>query len=399
MHEPIYHLGLRFYLLELRGSLKYTLTRPDKTPKVYEICDSDLDDGSSSENSNTEEPKKLKSGLDVSAVGIQLRLIKNDGVLKIEFEGRDGAAADWTFHGLALIEGGRMVAAAATQTDVEARMVESRHEESQTDIVATQSIGCQTSAVRTSSTGVQTTPEKTPLHLQFLDAIYILGPHINTPAAQTVVEQGLIGLKTRWRTVRKILDGSPVARIDLALLDKKLKKMVKKTGPLHTLKAPTTRLNIKKPAEPTPIQSTSIGTQTESSKDTEVSSLQKSLFEHTRITQPDLKRKASATPIATEPLNKRARSTRDTPPWPRHIYMECFRNTPIFKGDVGVLHIDVEAGTVWFEGWYGKEHMRVQERKQIDLRDKTSKLPTLPMTWIQADAQTSENKLREIQGW
>jgi hypothetical protein len=170
-------------------------------------------------------------------------------VLKIEFEGRDGAAADWTFHGLALIEGGRMVAAAATQTDVEARMVESRHEESQTDIVATQSIGCQTSAVRTSSTGVQTTPEKTPLHLQFLDAIYILGPHINTPAAQTVVEQGLIGLKTRWRTVRKILDGSPVARIDLALLDKKLKKMVKKTGPLHTLKAPTTRLNIKKPAE------------------------------------------------------------------------------------------------------------------------------------------------------
>jgi hypothetical protein len=399
MHEPIYHLGLRFYLLELRGSLKYTLTRPDKTPKVYEICDSDLDDGSSSENSNTEEPKKLKSGLDVSAVGIQLRLIKNDGVLKIEFEGRDGAAADWTFHGLALIEGGRMVAAAATQTDVEARMVESRHEESQTDIVATQSIGCQTSAVRTSSTGVQTTPEKTPLHLQFLDAIYILGPHINTPAAQTVVEQGLIGLKTRWRTVRKILDGSPVARIDLALLDKKLKKMVKKTGPLHTLKAPTTRLNIKKPAGPTPIQSTSIGTQTESSKDTEVSSLQKSLFEHTRITQPDLKRKASATPIATEPLNKRARSTHDTPPWPRHIYTECFRNTPIFKGDVGVLHIDVEAGTVWFEGWYGKEHMRVQERKQIDLRDKTSKLPTLPMTWIQADAQTSENKLREIQGW
>jgi hypothetical protein len=92
-----------------------------------------------------------------------------------------------------------------------------------------------------------------------------------------------------------------------------------------------------------------------------------------KTTTTDLKRRASPTPTSTEPLSKRAKSSHNSEPWPRHLYMTCYRNIPSFKGDVGTLHIDLDHGTVWFEGWYGKEHTRVYERKQIDVRDKLSK--------------------------
>jgi hypothetical protein len=154
--------GIKFYLLELRGWLRYTLTRPGKAPKVFKLCDADLDDN------DVDKPEKLKHGLDASAVGIQLRLLKNDGVLKVEFEGRDGAVANWTFNGLALMNGGRMVAAAATQTDVEVKVeeveVEVKNEETQTNVVVTQSTGFQTKAVTVSGTEVQTTLPDVPLH-------------------------------------------------------------------------------------------------------------------------------------------------------------------------------------------------------------------------------------------
>jgi hypothetical protein len=94
MHELISYLGLRFYLFELQGNLKYTHTRNIKAPKVYETCESDIEDGNDSDTSSTEKAPKLKSGIDASAVGIQLRLIKNDGLFKIEFEGRNGASAE-----------------------------------------------------------------------------------------------------------------------------------------------------------------------------------------------------------------------------------------------------------------------------------------------------------------
>ncbi|CAO2657315.1 Nn.00g034410.m01.CDS01 [Neocucurbitaria sp. VM-36] len=85
--------------------------------------------------------------------------------------------------------------------------------------------------------------------------------------------------------------------------------------------------------------------------------------------QRDLKRKAQATePVETQ-CHRRAKSTHDGPPWPRHLYMTCHRTFPIFKGEKGTLHIDLKHCTAWFEGWYGRDHMRVFERKQLDLWD------------------------------
>jgi hypothetical protein len=35
--------------------------------------------------------------------------------------------------------------------------------------------------------------------------------------------------------------------------------------------------------------------------------------------------------------------------------MECHRDATSFKGDTRELHVNVK-GTVWFQGWPGKEH-------------------------------------------
>ena len=86
------------------------------------------------------------------------------------------------------------------------------------------------------------------------------------------------------------------------------------------------------------------------------------------------KRKVQASPDVSPPLHKRAKSTHDSPSWPPHLYVTCSRGLPSFKGQIGTLHIDVQEGSMWFEGWYGKEHMRKFERKQVDLRNPTSKL-------------------------
>jgi hypothetical protein len=394
MHEPIYHLGLRFYLFELKGSLKYTLTRPGKAPKIHEICESDLDEASSNENSTVEEPDKLKPGLDASAVGIQLRLIKNDGSLKIEFEGRDGAVADWAFEGLALIDGRRMVAGAATQTDVDLQkcvvckeekgeVVQVKSGETQTDTAATQSVGVQTATQAKSSAGVQVTPQEIPLHRQVPGAVEILGRFIDSPAAKKLLERGLRDLRTRMRRSKKIFDRSLRARKYYYILEGELQNESPNTASETKAGGPISAVKTGEPIMPNKAISstyTNVGTQTEPSNDAQVSPNHevRTKGTTTTTTNSDLKRKASATPIPTGPLHKRAKSTHDAQPWPRHIYMECFRNAPIFKGDVGVLHIDVEAGTVWFEGWYGKEHTRVHERKQIDLRDRTSELPNPP---------------------
>jgi hypothetical protein len=242
MHELISHVGLRFTLSELHGSLTYTLTRPGKTPKVYDLCDSDLDDGSNSESSDPEEVNKTKPGLDASAVGIQLRLIKNDGVLKIEFEGKDGAMANWAFAGLAL------VAAAGTQTEVDVKKcfvcgeekretVKVKHEETQTDMAASQSFGTQTASSTAGSTGMQTAnhfrlnlarpkavKKKVPLHRQFLRIVDILGPFIDRPAPRMLIEDGLNQMTKYLRNARKILDGKKALQWDFDMLVQEVNK-------------------------------------------------------------------------------------------------------------------------------------------------------------------------------
>jgi hypothetical protein len=357
---------------------------------VLHLC---LDDGSSSESSNPEETDTTKPGLDASAVGIQLRLIKNDGVLKIEFEGTDGATANWTFDGLALVDGERMVAAAGTQTEVDVKRclvcgeekretVKAKHEETQTDMAATQSFGTQTASSTTSITGMQTADhsrltlakpkavkKKVPLHRRFPLIVDILGPFIDSPAPRMLIEDGLNQMTKYLRNARKILDGKKALRWDVDLLVQELNKR-QATEPILI---PIEELLKREQNEDGSIKPANKATQIQPGVDKESSADQKLSIENaTTTTKPDLKRKDSASQLMKEYLHKRATSTHDSPPWPRHIYIECFRNTPIFKGDVGVLHIDVEASNVWFEGWYGKEHMRVQERKQIDVRDPTS---------------------------
>jgi hypothetical protein len=333
MHEAISHPGLRFTIFQLHGSLRYTLTRPGKAPKVYDICDSDLDDGSSSESSNSEETDKLKPGLDASAVGVQLRLIKNDGVLKMEFEGRDGATADWTFEGLALVDGGRMVAAAVTQTEVDGKkcvvcgeekreIVEVKHEETQTDVVATLSIGAQTATLTTSSTGVQTatkpklksnaqTPvQKLPVHRRFPQVVELLGPFVDSPAPKTLIEDDLRAIAIRLSRARKILDKNPLARSNLSVLTHALTKQA-----THAITQ--NNRDLKERSKAVSIKSTSTATQTEPSGDREVVADQKgSLQDLTTTTNPDLKRKASSTQLMKELLHKRPKSKHDSEPWP-----------------------------------------------------------------------------------
>jgi hypothetical protein len=80
----------------------------------------------------------------------------------------------------------------------------------------------------------------------------------------------------------------------------------------------------------------------------------------------ELKRKV-AQDVERLPSHKRSKSSHDPLSWPNDLYMTCIRTRPISKSDIGTLHIDLVEGTVWFEGWYGKENARTFEKKQVDL--------------------------------
>jgi hypothetical protein len=177
MHETISFPGLKFELFELQGLLTYTLTRSGKTPKVYKIHadDFETDDDDGSDGSCQEAPRSSTRGISASAVGLQLRLVKNDGILSMEYETDDGTAAQWTFDGLALLDGGTMLAAAATQTDTDPnkcfvcgqdkkKTLEMKHQEVQTDAIVTRSIDTQTVEFTFHSTAVQATPKSLPFH-------------------------------------------------------------------------------------------------------------------------------------------------------------------------------------------------------------------------------------------
>ncbi|KAF1958602.1 hypothetical protein CC80DRAFT_557982 [Byssothecium circinans] len=88
------------------------------------------------------------------------------------------------------------------------------------------------------------------------------------------------------------------------------------------------------------------------------------------------KRKRSNPPTLIHP---KARSTHTSRPWPRNLYIQGYRVTPQFKGDIGVLHIDLKDATAWYEGWHGKDYMRCREKKQIDLRDEHTKVEYCPL--------------------
>lgn len=55
--------------------------------------------------------------------------------------------------------------------------------------------------------------------------------------------------------------------------------------------------------------------------------------------------------------------------------MHCLRTQPRFYGTIGVIHVDVQEATVWFEGWVERPNSRTFERKEYDLRDQYGKYP------------------------
>ena len=144
-------------------------------------------------------------------------------MLKVKYEGKDGAAAEWIFDGMALIDGRRMTATAMTQTIVDPKRcltcgeeknksVEVKHQEVQTDMHAMRSTGVQTAASVMTSTGVQSQPSRqVSLHHQIPNALEILGPYIDTPAITSLVQKALGKLEIQLRKSRSILDREPKA--------------------------------------------------------------------------------------------------------------------------------------------------------------------------------------------
>ena len=88
--------GLALYIHELQsGTLILTHERPNKDPRVHKVYDEDFED--SSDPLDAEAVGRLEPGLEASTVGLSLRLIKNDGVLKVAHEGKHGGVVDWVF--------------------------------------------------------------------------------------------------------------------------------------------------------------------------------------------------------------------------------------------------------------------------------------------------------------
>jgi DNA-binding transcriptional ArsR family regulator len=121
IRELISHPGLRIYIFKLSGTLTYTLTISNKPLHYFELSDANFEDVLLQ---TKEKSSVVPIGLDASAVGAALKIVKNDRVVDLNFEGRDGSTAVWKFDGLTEVrERAKMYATASVQT-VSAAMVE-----------------------------------------------------------------------------------------------------------------------------------------------------------------------------------------------------------------------------------------------------------------------------------
>lgn len=116
MYEPVFRPGLHFYIMRLDGTLSYTLTVPGKPDKHGELNETDFEDA---QDQIKDEELPTEAGKDASAVGLELKLVKNIGLLTMTFEGKDGGKATWTFQGLKeLRQGDKMYASVGTQAAI-----------------------------------------------------------------------------------------------------------------------------------------------------------------------------------------------------------------------------------------------------------------------------------------
>lgn len=298
MGQLIHLPGLKFHLFELRGILKCSSVREGKLPREYEFSDSDVETDDSDSGSNGAPPKRW-DGVEASAVGLQMRLFKNDSRLEMEFEGKDGSSAAWVFSGMEQVGGRAMYASMGVQTLA----------------VATKEQGMQTAVRGLKDAGSQ---------------VEVLGTmrdkSMQTEGCWEEAEKQSKVIHERATTSGALVDTGIQNDDDAAALE--------------------------------PDNNAQLVTGT--------------------------KRKRLSSPA---PPDKRARSTHTSAPWPRHLYAEGYRSAPQFKGDIGKLHIDLGNATVWYEGWYGKEHMRCKEKKQVDLRERLSKFPSFLPPYLSSDRQ------------
>ncbi|CAN9314469.1 unnamed protein product [Alternaria alternata] len=251
--------GLTLYIHELQSStLVLTHERPNKDPRVHKVYEEDFED--TADELEAEALEKLEPGVEASVEGLSLRLIKNDGVLNIVYEGKDGEIVDWKFQGLT-----GMMASVSTQTVSE----------------------------------TQPKLSTSTIHAMAID-----------PAPQRMT----------WPLRSKL---SSISSIE--------------TRPIKTLT---------KDEEEVPARAAVGAGENE--------------HEHKK-TKHTLR----------SPPHELARTTHESRPWPNHLFMACYRLRPISESDIGILHIDLVEGTVWYEAWHGRAHVSQQTymRKQVDLRN------------------------------
>lgn len=89
------------------------MAAPGRKPKVFEYDEKDFDD---IDFPATEPDAEVTVGTQLSAVGLELMLMKNVGHLQLRFEGTDGGTAHWNFDRLQEINRAPgLYASAATQ--------------------------------------------------------------------------------------------------------------------------------------------------------------------------------------------------------------------------------------------------------------------------------------------
>jgi hypothetical protein len=116
MREFISQPGIQFYVYQLQGSLSYNVTLPKKPTRQFELREDDFDSFSSEREC---EIGHHVPGTDASAIGLKLKLVRNDGLLQVRYEGRDGGTAKWTFNGLQeTSRQSAMYASAGSQTSI-----------------------------------------------------------------------------------------------------------------------------------------------------------------------------------------------------------------------------------------------------------------------------------------
>jgi hypothetical protein len=278
--------GLALYIHRLQlYTLILTHERPDKDPRVHKVFGEDFDE--TADELDAEAFGRLEPGLEARTEGLNLRLIKNDGVLKIAYEDNHGGVVDWTFQGLT-----RMMASTSTQTMSEVlqpKIAERMIQPSQSELSIISTIESHPMPARVTQ----------PLRSELSTISAIESYPIETPIGNPI--------EVPTKHQEEVLTQAEVVDKDK---NKDLKRKKNKYAPL----------------------------------------------------------------LLTHEL---ARSTHNSRPWPNHLFMACYLNYPKSQSEVGVLHIDLTDGTVWFEAWHGRAHVSQQTyvRKQVDLRNASSKFP------------------------